>query len=286
MTATQPWTPIPPTTPARPGNAPATAGFVLGLVGLVAGWLPIVGLLVTVPALLLSRAGRARFRDGRASSAGRSGTGLVLGWIGTAICLLMTVFAFVGAARAPEPAAVVQPAPAPAAPVLLAVPNVVGMADAQARQVLAAAGFTNVVLGPSTGSVAGVAEGTVTTQLPGAAALASAGDPITLGEAAAPPVPAAVPTAAPAAAPAAVDEPVAESPRVDAPRPFVAAPRAAAPAASAPAPVASAPASGGSSTYYANCSAAKAAGAAPLYAGDPGYRRALDRDGDGVACES
>ncbi|WP_433505317.1 excalibur calcium-binding domain-containing protein [Pseudonocardia halophobica] len=285
MTATQPWTPIPPTTPARQGTAPATAGFVLGLVGLVVGWVPIVGLLVTVPALLLSRAGRARFRDGRASSAGRSGAGLVLGWIGTAICLLMTVFAFVGAARPPEPAAVVQPAAAPA-PALLSVPDVVGMADAQARQVLAAAGFTTVVLGPSTGSVAGVAEGTVTTQLPGATALASAGDPITLGEAAAPPVPAAVPTAAPAAAPAAVEEPVADAPRVDAPRPFVAAPRAAVPAPAAPAPAAPAPASGGSSAHYANCSAAKAAGAAPLYRGDAGYRSALDRDGDGVACES
>lgn len=37
--------------------------------------------------------------------------------------------------------------------------------------------------------------------------------------------------------------------------------------------------------YYANCSAAKAAGAAPLYRGDPGYRAKLDRDNDGVACE-
>src|SRR4051794_17026728 len=147
MTATQPWTnPIPPPTPARQGNRPATAGFVLGLVGLVAGWVPILGLLVTVPALLLSRVGRARFRAGGAVSGGRSGAGLVLGWIGTAICVLMTVFAFVGAAGAPEPAAVEQPAAAPA-PVLLSVPNVVGMADAQAREVLTAAGFTTVVLG-------------------------------------------------------------------------------------------------------------------------------------------
>ena len=37
--------------------------------------------------------------------------------------------------------------------------------------------------------------------------------------------------------------------------------------------------------YYQNCSAARAAGAAPLFRGDPGYRSALDRDGDGVACE-
>ncbi|MGW1669026.1 excalibur calcium-binding domain-containing protein [Streptomyces sp. NPDC002324] len=38
--------------------------------------------------------------------------------------------------------------------------------------------------------------------------------------------------------------------------------------------------------YYENCDAARAAGAAPVYAGDPGYGRHLDRDGDGVACES
>lgn len=37
--------------------------------------------------------------------------------------------------------------------------------------------------------------------------------------------------------------------------------------------------------YYKNCSAARAAGAAPLYRGQPGYRSSLDRDGDGIACE-
>ena len=40
------------------------------------------------------------------------------------------------------------------------------------------------------------------------------------------------------------------------------------------------------SISYANCSAAKAAGAAPLHRGEPGYSTKLDRDGDGVACES
>jgi Excalibur calcium-binding domain len=40
-----------------------------------------------------------------------------------------------------------------------------------------------------------------------------------------------------------------------------------------------------SSAYYKNCDAARADGAAPLHAGDPGYRGALDRDKDGVACE-
>ncbi len=37
--------------------------------------------------------------------------------------------------------------------------------------------------------------------------------------------------------------------------------------------------------YYANCREARAAGAAPLYVGDPGYRPGLDRDRDGIACE-
>jgi micrococcal nuclease len=37
--------------------------------------------------------------------------------------------------------------------------------------------------------------------------------------------------------------------------------------------------------YYKNCTAAKAAGAAPIHKGDPGYSTKLDRDGDGIACE-
>ncbi len=41
----------------------------------------------------------------------------------------------------------------------------------------------------------------------------------------------------------------------------------------------------GGHTYYANCSAARAAGAAPVRIGEPGYARHLDRDGDGVGCE-
>lgn len=38
--------------------------------------------------------------------------------------------------------------------------------------------------------------------------------------------------------------------------------------------------------YYENCDAARAAGAAPVRSGDAGYGSHLDRDGDGVACES
>lgn len=36
---------------------------------------------------------------------------------------------------------------------------------------------------------------------------------------------------------------------------------------------------------FANCAAARAAGAAPVRRGDPGYGRHLDRDNDGVGCE-
>lgn len=36
---------------------------------------------------------------------------------------------------------------------------------------------------------------------------------------------------------------------------------------------------------FRSCAAARAAGAAPLHRGDPGYGAWLDRDGDGVACE-
>ena len=37
--------------------------------------------------------------------------------------------------------------------------------------------------------------------------------------------------------------------------------------------------------FYRNCAAARAAGAAPIYRGQPGYRPEMDGDGDGVACE-
>jgi hypothetical protein len=59
----------------------------------------------------------------------------------------------------------------------------------------------------------------------------------------------------------------------------------AAPAPTSPASIAAPPGSD-DSVYYPNCAAAKAAGAAPLHRGDPGYRTGLDRDGDGIACEN
>lgn len=81
----------------------------------------------------------------------------------------------------------------------------------------------------------------------------------------APPAPAPAPAPAVEPAPA----PVVEQAPAPAPEPVVV-------PEPAPAPV---------EVYYENCDAARAAGAAPVYAGDPGYAKKLDRDGDGVGCE-
>ena len=92
------------------------------------------------------------------------------------------------------------------------------------------------------------------------------------------------PTVTPSPVPtteAPVQAPATEAPSAEAP---AQAPAAEAPAQQAPAqPVQQAPAR--SSVYYKNCDAVRAAGAAPLHRGEPGYRPGLDSDGDGVACE-
>ncbi|PHP20041.1 calcium-binding protein [Sphingobium sp. IP1] len=42
----------------------------------------------------------------------------------------------------------------------------------------------------------------------------------------------------------------------------------------------------GSGTWsYRNCADARAAGAAPIHRGQPGYGAHMDGDGDGIACE-
>jgi len=46
-----------------------------------------------------------------------------------------------------------------------------------------------------------------------------------------------------------------------------------------------APAPPAQDVYYENCTAARAAGAAPIMRGEPGYASKLDRDNDGIACE-
>ena len=58
------------------------------------------------------------------------------------------------------------------------------------------------------------------------------------------------------------------------------------PAPDADEPSAEEPASGagGKTAPFENCDAARAAGAAPVRADDPGYGKHLDRDGDGVGC--
>ncbi|MFJ7931512.1 excalibur calcium-binding domain-containing protein [Peribacillus sp. NPDC096448] len=38
--------------------------------------------------------------------------------------------------------------------------------------------------------------------------------------------------------------------------------------------------------YFKNCTDARAAGAAPVHRGEPGYAKHLDRDGDGIGCDS
>ncbi|WP_081844477.1 DUF1524 domain-containing protein [Cellulomonas sp. URHE0023] len=90
-----------------------------------------------------------------------------------------------------------------------------------------------------------------------------------------PPPPAPVATPAPAPVPVA---PVAPAPVQPAPAPVQPAP---APVAPDPAPPVEAP----SSVFYKNCAAARAAGAAPVHRGDPGYASHLDRDDDGIGCE-
>ena len=46
-----------------------------------------------------------------------------------------------------------------------------------------------------------------------------------------------------------------------------------------------APAPSSEAGGYSSCAEARAAGAAPMRRGDPGYSPRLDRDGDGIACE-
>ncbi|WP_092965944.1 excalibur calcium-binding domain-containing protein [Agromyces sp. CF514] len=38
--------------------------------------------------------------------------------------------------------------------------------------------------------------------------------------------------------------------------------------------------------YYQNCDAVRAAGAAPIHPGDPGWQSKFDRDGDGIGCDT
>ncbi|MGO4493082.1 DUF1524 domain-containing protein [Arthrobacter sp. 2YAF22_2] len=77
----------------------------------------------------------------------------------------------------------------------------------------------------------------------------------------------------------------APAPAAPVPAPAAPAPAAPAPAAPAPVPAPPAPLPVPAAVSYANCAAVRAAGAAPLRRGQPGYSSKLDRDGDGIACE-
>lgn len=90
-------------------------------------------------------------------------------------------------------------------------------------------------------------------------------------------------TKAPANGPARPATPVSPKPKVPA-KPAVPA-RPATPAKPAVPAVPKAPAPARPAAYFANCAAARAAGAAPIRAGQPGYRPGLDRDKDGIACD-
>lgn len=85
----------------------------------------------------------------------------------------------------------------------------------------------------------------------------------------APPAPAPEPEPAP---PAPVPEPVYVAPEPE-------------PAPPAPEPVYEAPAPAAPPVYYQNCAAVKAAGAAPIHVGEPGWDPKFDKDGDGTGCE-
>jgi endonuclease YncB( thermonuclease family) len=52
-----------------------------------------------------------------------------------------------------------------------------------------------------------------------------------------------------------------------------------------PAPTKAAAPAPAAEPFYANCSEVRAAGAAPIFPGDPGWREKFDRDKDGVGCE-
>jgi hypothetical protein len=79
---------------------------------------------------------------------------------------------------------------------------------------------------------------------------------------------------------------VAQPPPPPAPAtPKPAPPKPVTPKAATPKPAPPPPPAPQAAGYYANCTAARAAGVTPLHRGDPGYRAGLDRDNDGVACE-
>lgn len=174
------------------------------------------------------------------------------------------------------------------------VPNVVGSSLPDAVQALKTEGFGTVSVTDEHGTSvlkSHFADGfQVTAQAPGAGIKAKVSKAVSLTVRATPtpaslvshkPTPSTSPSPTPSPSPSTNPTPSPESTTaeptpeqtVDAP---VEEPAPEPPAQPEPAP---------QQAYYSSCREAKAAGAAPLYRGDPGYRSGLDRDGDGVACE-
>jgi hypothetical protein len=72
-----------------------------------------------------------------------------------------------------------------------------------------------------------------------------------------------------------------------APAPVTTTPRAIQPAVPAvPKPPAPEPEPEPVAVSYKNCTEVRAAGAAPIHRGEPGYAKHLDRDGDGIGCDT
>jgi hypothetical protein len=170
--------------------------------------------------------------------------------------------------------------------VVLAVPAFVGWVRAR-KLTDGSRGLTTTTLSIGLGAfILGGALGSGSQEVPSAAAEVA---PTPAVQQAAPaPVPVVVtpaPLLAPPAQPQAVPTPhavVPEPVRTAVPAPRVVAPQRRANPAPARPTVTDEPSG---TAYYKNCAAARAAGAAPIQQGEPGYRSALDRDGDGTACD-
>lgn len=159
------------------------------------------------------------------------------------------------------------------------VPNVVGSSLPDAVQVLKTEGFGTVSVTDEHGASvlkSHFADGfQVTAQAPGAGVKAKVSKAVSLTVRATP-APASLVSHKPTPSASPTPSPSPSTTPTPSPEPTTAEPTPEPTAQPEPAP---------QQAYYSSCREAKAAGAAPLYRGDPGYRSGLDRDGDGVACE-
>lgn len=159
------------------------------------------------------------------------------------------------------------------------VPNVVGSSLPDAVQVLKTEGFGTVSVTDEHGASvlkSHFADGfQVTAQAPGAGVKAKVSKAVSLTVRATP-APASLVSHKPTPSASPTPSPSPSTTPTPSPEPTTAEPTPEPTAQPEPAP---------QQAYYSSCREAKAAGAAPLYRGDPGYRPGLDRDSDGVACE-